>query len=228
MQNFFLLLVLVVIGATLAQDDLSDIFRSDDHLAEPVLPNPVFADNLEWENSQSPNSDLIDWDTANGDTLLPQDNTNIIAGSDDSRLSLSHEDEPDAAFLSAAGCPSPKTLNQREERSICPSSELTVPHVPTMDDLTNEILYSTDEHGQESPSGVYIFNDRRAKDENYCPPYRPFFLCCYCNARLDWQYCQDCLPSTSPSFFSFHLCHNRDTKRPLTARALAHRGETLK
>ena len=191
MHHVFLLFI--GLRWTLAQEDLTvrdDLFAFDD-LAEPIALSPSLT------------SDFIDWD--NQDTEPFTQDTDIP---DFNYLSLFDEDEPNAD-LKLAGCPSTDRLEGRDEQLTCPTNELTIPHLPTFDDLTNEIIsppHSSDEQQRQKPPGVFVFDDPLAKNKNFCKPDRPLLLCCYCNPLIRYRICQDCLPSRPSSSFVFHLC----------------------
>lgn len=191
-MHYFLLLF-IGIRLSLAQKDLTirDEFLTFDDLAEPVALGPSFT------------SDLIDWDNPDAETF-----TQDIDTPDFNFLSSFDEDESNADLM-LAGCPSTYRLEGRDEPLTCPTNELKIPHLPTFDDLTNEIIspiYPPEEQQPQNPPGVFAFDDPLAKNEHYCKPDRPLLLCCYCNPLMKYRLCQDCLPSKPSSFFVFHLC----------------------
>lgn len=103
-----------------------------------------------------------------------------------------------------AGCSSTDRLGARNEKSTCSTNELSIPHLPTLDELTNTIEPLGPDDGPLTNHEVPLYPtmDPLAK-EYICPPHRPFYLCCICQANFRFSLCQDCLPSRS--YFFAHI-----------------------
>lgn len=164
------LLLFIGIGLSLAQGDFStdyDLFIADDELLDS------YAQTLTQDSNNYNN-------VVNFDTFLPFDDVN---GANTDLF---------------AECASTDRLGARDdEKSTCSTTELTIPHFPTLDELTDmsEQLDPNDRPLTSDEVPLFPAMDPQAKQDDMCPPERPFYLCCICEAKLRFSLCQDCLPS---------------------------------
>ena len=114
-------------------------------------------------------------------------------------------------------------LKSWDEKSTCPSNDLTIPGFLAPDQLPDEttasdirdlshevgpLLFPTDAVSDRCCFRPMLFptDDPLAKTERLCPRDMSFYLCCICDARMAFYPHQDCLPSKC---FGCIYCHQQ-------------------
>lgn len=113
-------------------------------------------------------------------------------------------DEP-TSDLFAASCSPGEILRRRDGTSTCPATneKITIPTLPSLSDLSEP-----SDNSYNSNWYNVIFGDEDAatrEDRTECPAHRPRHLCCICDGRHHFIYCQDCVPGRCSCVIDKHL-----------------------
>ena len=110
-------------------------------------------------------------------------------------------DESNTDLFFAAACPSfpgDDRIEARDEDDEKPTAcsspdEGIIFHPQPLPTLDNNNLNDLGPLDTQALRG-----DPEAINKDFCPWYRPFYLCCICDRKVSDQFCQDCLPSKLP------------------------------
>lgn len=175
--------LLVLISAFYKVKGFSDYdMFSPEYSEDPAAP---FSD---------PSSDLIAWDDPTGE-LNQDENAPLDMFSP---LPEGGETEPDFVV---ADCLAPDRLGARDDTTLCPTDDFKPPELPTLDRFTNKFIPPDERDDVLKEISPFSFS-APAGDDNGCPPFKPYRLCCICDGHFDFEFCQDCLQSKPPLHFS--------------------------
>lgn len=185
--------ILCSISFARSSPDNYDFFGFDN------LEDPFFSDISDFSNS-APDP----WGLSNEEEIFNQnqDNANL------DMFAQVPEDETVPDFF-ATGCPATDGLATRDSKKCPnPTEQIKVPEFPDLD-MMEQIAPSTPQNqglGRSEDTSLTVPNNN-----GICPPLKSIHLCCLCEAKFQFTYCQDCLPSKP--FLITHPCQHSDGER---------------
>lgn len=181
---------------------------------EDKILHPRQVDTGLFDSYSQPAEDLLNPNLDNTWAILPDSGPDTLGSdnlfaeaspgqTDPYEISSQFGEDGANSDLDMAGCSATNHWGARDQSSVCPTSDLKIPELPTLDQFTGKLI-PADERSQgltnkltlpdeqNTPGSPYLIDDGQA-----CASGKPFRLCCICDGSFDFTFCQDCLKSKS-------------------------------